>query len=143
MGLNKFCRCGGIISYGVKYCEKCQKVKDSETKQSYRDYQQRRSDKKEQSFYSSSEWLDCRNKIRVRDLHLCRVCLSNKKIVELDVVHHITELKEDWNSRMTKDNLIGLCNDCHRLVHRAYESDAIDKYSMQEKLSELVDSVID
>ncbi|NFC89502.1 HNH endonuclease, partial [Clostridium botulinum] len=52
-------------------------------------------------------------------------------------IHHIIELKEDWDKRLDIDNLIPLSDKVHKIVHRTYDRSDKDKKEMQELLREL------
>ena len=56
--------------------------------------------------YSSEFNKKLKNKIKIRDNHICQVCFEKKNIL---VVHHI-----DYNKlNSEEDNLISLCRSCH------------------------------
>lgn len=55
-----------------------------------------------------------------RDLFLCRKCLTSGIITTDKLsVHHIVPLSEDFSRRLDDDNLITLCDRCHREVETA------------------------
>lgn len=62
--LKKICRCGKVIDYNIKMCDECAKRCDKGKKESYKYYKKNRTDKKEQSFYCSKEWIRVRNTVR-------------------------------------------------------------------------------
>ena len=62
--------------------------------------------------------------VKQRDRFLCQICLRNLyntiswlnyKTVE---VHHIVEIKEDYNKRLDVDNLITLCSYHHKMADK-------------------------
>ena len=140
--LKKFCRCGRLIPQSLKVCEECQAKIDLRSKkvnkEIYKRYKSKRTDIKEQRFYSNRDWIFTRETVRKRDKYLCKLCESNNKISYVDTVHHIVELKEDWSKRTNLDNLICLCNRCHYYVHKKYNKDSKSKKEMQEKLKDLI-----
>lgn len=140
--LKKFCRCGKLIPQSLKVCKECQAKIDLRSKkvnkEIYKRYKNKRTDIREQRFYSNRDWLFTRDAVRKRDKYLCKLCESNNKISYVDTVHHIVELKEDWSKRTNLDNLICLCNRCHFYVHKKYNKDSKTKKEMQEKLKDLV-----
>jgi len=92
-------------------CDECTKKYGSLEKERYRRYRANRSDKEYQIFYTSKEWKKVRETIKQRDNGLCLLCwFKNKLFINLDLVHHIEELKENWNKRLKEDNLICLCD---------------------------------
>ena len=68
-------------------------------------------------FYHSAAWKRVRQLVLIRDNYLCQHCLNNNSITPADMVHHIEEVKQDWNKRLELSNLISLCNSCHNKVH--------------------------
>ena len=135
MGLYKLCpHCGRKVDY-YSQCECVDKYK----KDKYKAYKNNRKDKKEQSFYSSTAWIRLRDTIRSRQHGMCVVCyLKDNKIINQDVVHHITELKEDYSKRLDEDNLICLCNKHHDHVHNVYDKSDKNKKDMQDILRGMV-----
>ncbi len=138
MALKKICRCGKVISYTEKYCSKCTSKADKERKEQYKHYARNRKDKEEQRFYNSKAWKVTRQVVASRDNYLCMLCLSNKEIESYYTVHHIVELKEDYDKRIDIDNLICLCQSCHEHVHSIYDRNIDSKRNMQEKLYKII-----
>lgn len=70
--------------------------------------------------YNSSKWRDIRSYVLNRDFYMCQVCNEPN----CNTVHHITELTpiniNDANITLNPDNLITLCEECHRCVHGDY-----------------------
>nr|WP_224929081.1 HNH endonuclease signature motif containing protein [Bacillus safensis] len=48
----------------------------------------------------------------MRDNYLCQSCLKQDRVVPAVMVHHIVELKQDWNKRLDLNNLESICNSC-------------------------------
>ena len=138
--LKKFCRCGKIIPRDIIRCSECEAKFNKRKKQSYIDYKSKRTDIKEQKFYSPSNqaWIITREAIIARDNGLCLLCDSKDNEGYVDEVHHIVELKEDWSRRLDMTNLISLCKRCHFYVHKKYNRDDKSKKEMQDKLRELI-----
>ena len=63
------------------------------------------------------KWKRLRESVLSRDNYLCQDCLASNRLVAAEEVHHIIEVKEDWNKRYEEDNLISLCKSCHRKRH--------------------------
>ncbi|NFA42126.1 HNH endonuclease [Clostridium botulinum] len=127
-------KCGKRVE-ADKQCECIIKAK----KNYYKDYKKNRNDNKEQSFYSSKDWITIRDTIKTKDNSVCIGCLMNNSISNVDYVHHIETIKDNWNKRLDKDNLICLCSSCHRKVHDMYNKSSIDKRLMQEELFGLIE----
>lgn len=71
-------------------------------------------------------WQKKREEIKVRDKHLCQVCIRklydtmqqyNYRDLE---VHHITPLREDYELRLDNNNLITLCGYHHELSEQGH-----------------------
>ena len=95
-------------------------------------------DKKTQVFYNSIEWKQIKKTVHIRDKGLCTMCLSENKISYAEVVHHIEPLKENYDKRISTDNLICLCNKHHAYVHAVYGSNKLNKANLQRKLVEMI-----
>ncbi|MCS4471110.1 HNH endonuclease [Clostridium botulinum] len=76
--------------------------------------------------------------MKQRDNGLCLMCLKDKKIVPYDVVHHIIELRQDYNKRIKKHNLLCLCHECHNIVHTEYKKSKKSKEAIQLMLLNLI-----
>lgn len=130
----------------LKQCPHCNKIynieldcgcKDKIKKEKYLHYKENRKDFLEQRFYLSKEWKKLRDYFKVKYNNLCLMCLYKNIIKSIDEVHHIVEIKEDWDKRLDIDNLIGLCSECHRKVHRAYLKSDSDNKNMKRALIKL------
>lgn len=69
-------------------------------------------------FYGSSQWQRVRSLAIERDNHLCQSCLKDGVLEPARVVHHIEEVKDNWNQRLSLDNLESLCHKCHNRHHK-------------------------
>lgn len=143
MALKKLCSyhgCKELVDYGTKYCNK---HKDTD-KERYKEYSARRlkdkEQKKYQEFYNSKEWKDLAEDIRRKYNCMCVICLLRHGIItDVEAVHHIKELCECWNLRLDDENLICLCESCHRKIHVEYNKGEKAKDKMQEMLFELIE----
>ena len=146
MAYMKFCpRCNTeLIPQHEKYCSKCStKIKmdtQEERRIYFKEYNENRKDINE--FYNSKKWKVTRELAKLNDYNLCLICFSKGILKECDLVHHIVEVKEDMNLALNLDNLICLCNSCHRKVHVIYDSDDKSKREMILLLKKIKDSVI-
>lgn len=125
-----------------KRCPRCNKRIAEGTvcsclKNRHKEYKKYRQDTREQSFYSSGEWLRKREDVKVFykgiDIYSFYVLHT---IEEGQTVHHIVELKEDWSRRLDNGNLIYLTEANHQLVHKLYEK---DKEGTQKLLYSLIE----
>lgn len=141
MALKKLCSysgCNVLVDYGTKYCYK-HRTKDKER---YKDYRRSRlrdeEEKARQEFYNSVEWKN------IRDLAI-RKCFGvdiveyyrTGQIIKGYTVHHIVELKDDWNKRLDINNLIYLTQENHIKIHKLMERSKEDKDKVIEMLLEL------
>lgn len=143
--LTKLCpKCQTLIPINKRYCDDCQLLidKSEHGKQRYKRYKANRTDKQEQRFYSSKQWTSLREAIKARDKGLCRLCAINGNIAYMDTVHHIKELKDCWDDRVSPSNLISLCESCHQRVHKEYLKSKTDKIKMQDKLKKIAEGDI-
>ena len=121
--LKKFCRCGKLINYTDKRCPECQEIynrflETKANKERYKKYQNNRTDYREQNFYKSKEWKALRQRVKARANGLCELCLKEGRISYYKDIHHIIPIKEDWNKRLDISNLICVCRDCHKKLHK-------------------------
>lgn len=110
--ITKLCtKCGKVIPYPLRYCERCKKTEDEQKKANKRAsnarYNQKR-DKELASFYRSKEWKALSLKKLQQEQYKCEDC--GKLAVE---VHHKIGIKQDWSKRFDYDNLMALCIKCH------------------------------
>lgn len=138
MALMKMCKCGQLIPQGTKRCGQCEKKYQEHKKDNNKHYDTHIRDKKAISFYHSKEWLLTRENIKHRDNGLCKLCLNNKIIKPMDTVHHIEELKDSWSKRINNNNLISVCDKCHKLIHAKYNKSPLDKLEMQRELRRIL-----
>ena len=144
--LKKLCsKCGKIIQYGKARCEVCEakhqarmkNYNDKAKKEYYKKYN--KEIRENQDFYNSKSWNLTRQQINNRDRGLCRLCYSEGKITYSDCIHHIEEVKENIELRCDDNNLISLCNRCHREVHLLYKSKSS---IIKEKLKDIIKETI-
>ena len=60
------------------------------------------------------------------------------KIVVADMVHHITEIEEDWTQRLNVENLFPLSNGNHGIISALYKKDEATKRQTQELLRNII-----
>ena len=76
-------------------------------------------DSKYTEFYHTRAWNRTRQQVLIRDNYLCQHCLRKGIVNDKHlIVHHIVELKRDWNKRLDMENLEAVCRTCHNKIHR-------------------------
>lgn len=133
--LKKLCRCGTIINYNEKYCDKCKEKYKELNKENNKIYDTKH--RKNKDVYHSINWDKVRETVKIRDKGMCRCCLKLNKIEPMYLVHHIIPIEDNKSKAYDTNNLISLCDMCHRLVHKTYNASENDKVKMQEYLKEL------
>ncbi len=79
-------------------------------------------DEKSDAFYHSKEWSVASEAAKQYYHGIDIVELyENDKVVTGRTVHHLIPVKEDWNGRLDKNNLIYLTESNHQMVHRRME----------------------
>lgn len=106
--------CGSRLPPGVK-C-KCKEPSRQ------REYDASDRNRKSDAFYHSNDWTVAREMAKeyYHGLDIIEL-FENDKIVHGKTVHHIVPIKDDWNMRLDKDNLIYLTESNHQLIHRRME----------------------
>lgn len=124
--------CHKLINYADRYCDE-HKQEDT---QRHKTYDEHRRNKKAAEFYHTEEWGEVRAYVlRIyKGLDLYEYYI-NKKIVYADTVHHIIELKDDWDKRLSTSNLFPLSSSNHGKIHKLYKK---DKERIQKMLFELL-----
>jgi len=84
------------------------------------------------SFYKTKRWLRKRSVILRRDEYMCRECRRYGKTTQANTVHHIYPLENYPQYRLTNDNLISLCGECHNKMHDRV-TNALTKPGMEWK----------
>lgn len=69
------------------------------------------------NFYTTSRWKHKRKTILRRDGYQCQECKRYGKTTEATTVHHIIPRLDDESLRLSDDNLISLCSQCHDKMH--------------------------
>jgi 5-methylcytosine-specific restriction endonuclease McrA len=141
ISIKKLCGYGGctvLVNIGTTYCLIHQQEYEERQKQRHKEYKAGRNDKELEQFYKSKEWIVVRDSVKIRDKGLCLMCLADSVINYYQTIHHIVEVKDDWNQRLDIDSCLSLCEHHHQIVHKAYKRDSISKINMQQKLRELI-----
>lgn len=114
--MKKSCKyCGGV--HDRNYV--CEKKPQTVGKKYYR-----KRNSEEDIFRSSYDWKKKREYIMKRDKYLCQACLNNfsgtvSRLTSDGLsVHHIIPLKNNFNLRLSDENLITLCSMHHELAEK-------------------------
>ena len=97
----------------LRTCSICGKFHDiNESCPSFKSIRNTKADK----FRNTSKWRRKREEIKKRDCYLCRYCfdIEHKVTTTRLSVHHIEPLETAYNRRLDDDNLITLCDKCHK-----------------------------
>jgi len=131
--LKKLCpKCNKVIDATSKYCDECKK---KYTNQSSKAYDDRRKDDMYHAFYQTKEWKKTRdavlkkyNYIDLYEIHI------NKKIVTANTVHHIIEVREDYDKRLNIDNLFPCSARTHNKIEKMYRRNKEEMQALLRKL---------
>ncbi|HEX3018537.1 MAG TPA: hypothetical protein VHP31_11895 [Caproicibacter sp.] len=118
--LKKFCAyvgCRELIPITETYCEK--------HRNSYNHEIRRKIDRRYDDFYHSKEWEQTQSTAMQKYHGLCVYSyIVEHKIVKAGAVHHIIELREDWNRRVDLENLIPISAEIHDgMIRQMYRND--------------------
>lgn len=128
--------CTELTRNKLGYCEEHIHIaKEKETRRN-KYYDNNVRDKKYTDFYNSGEWdrarIDTLSNYNGIDLYAYYI---NKEIELANTIHHIIELKEDWDKRLDEDNLFPTSESNHNKIHNLYKK---DKNGTQRLLRELM-----
>lgn len=74
-------------------------------------------------YYQCKGWDMLRNQVRIEE-PLCQICLQEGRVTPTTEIHHIAPFgrgftqKERFEMLLDRNNVIGLCSECHDKVHR-------------------------
>ena len=76
-------------------------------------------DTRRKQINTDSRWPKIRAEVKERDL-VCKMCWSRGIYSPIDECHHIIprDVKSEDEYVFNADNVIGLCHDCHAMIHR-------------------------
>lgn len=127
-------RCQTKVEYPSRICDTCKAEKEEEQKQRSKEknkkYNKARHEREKEMnsyrlFYNTREWRLKREEIHRRD-GVCKVCEALYKFQPIDDIHHIIPISKDYSKRLDNDNLVGVCDKCHKHIHK-YGLDSRDK----------------
>lgn len=118
--LKKFCAhvgCSELIPITETYCEKHRNCYNHEIR--------RKIDRRYDDFYHSKEWEQTQGFVMQKYHGLCVYSyIVEHKVVSAGAVHHIIELREDWNRRLDISNLIPTSAKLHDgMIRQMYRQD--------------------
>jgi vacuolar-type H+-ATPase catalytic subunit A/Vma1 len=126
--------CHKLINFTETYCDEHK----HDPKERYKTYDNLRRNKKTAMFYNSDEWIKTREVIQNKFSHVdVYAYYVNKEIIPATLVHHIHEVKEQWDKRLNIDNLIPVSDMSHQIIHAAYKESKESKVKMQRLLIDL------
>ena len=99
--------CRGTTRHKNGYCQEHQ----GEIQKMHREYKRNRTDKEDNTFYSSNQWRKVRA-YKLQQQPLCEHCEQTGKVTIAKMVDHIEEIKQGGD-RYAMDNLQSLCYGCH------------------------------
>lgn len=122
--------CGNKIPHNIS-C-KCQQ---ENARQRYKEYKANRTDKEQQAFYRSKEWIKCKEHRVVELLNIdWYEYYINNNLVQGYTLHHIEELKECEDRSLDRSNLIYLTQANHIKIHKYYAKSNEEKIKMKKIL---------
>lgn len=114
--------CQTLINFDEKYCIKHKDVEDKNKYERNKRYNKEVRYSKDNmhiaTFYTTSQWRNARN-IKLSESPLCQRCLTNGYVTQAKIVHHIIEVRDDWERRLEHENLESICQACHNKEHKA------------------------
>lgn len=104
-----------------------------------------------QRFYESKEWRKLSHEIKKEQRYFCDWCLMGDskgkgnpgigrhggKLSPIEgkrgVVHHIVEIRDDFDLALDKSNIVGICHDCHAQVHNRHKNTVKKETTIQKQ----------
>lgn len=144
MSLKKICArvgCNMLCNIGETYCNKHKLENNMRKKKQYKEYRNTRLenvvDSKCQQFYNNKIWIATKESVKNRLLHTDWFeYYTTGRIIAGNTLHHIVEVKDDWNKRLDENNLIYLSYSNHCHIHKQYNKSLESKREMQNFLLE-------
>jgi len=104
----KLCRCGAVVKdHKGFFCAKCGAGKKAQTT-TQRGY--------------DGQWNRLSQRLRA-ERPLCEVCLVHGMVKPSTEVHHKLSIEAAPHLRLEPNNLMCLCNDCHKAIHAGRSAD--------------------
>lgn len=112
--------CPNLVRPPEKYCpqhkwtdEQREQYRREQRRESDKEYNMFKRDRRSQEFYQSPEWSRIRTYVLERENHLCQECLKKQRIARATHVDHIIPISKRWDLRFDPNNLQSLCPSCH------------------------------
>ena len=140
--LYKYCTCGKLIEYATGKCPACKAIAEEKrkawNKERKRRYRENKEPDKEMKFYNTASWQKLRNYIVANYMNMSVYSYCKEgKIVPSEVVHHLVEVRDSWDNRLNKDNLIPVTRKEHIEIHKRIELEGKEK--VKEELSKMLE----
>lgn len=137
--LYKHCICGKLIEYSSGKCTSCKDKAAADYKSRKKMYRDSRNKDKEMQFYNTKEWLKLRDYITNSYLNMSiySYC-KDGRIATGEVVHHLVEIRDSWDDRLNKFNLIPVTRREHQEIHNRMEREG--KKKIQKELAAMLES---
>ena len=129
-----------VKSMLMKICGKCgRKIRQDEIcscqKQRHKLYDMQQRDQYKKDFYHSVAWSKVSKLAKARANGLDEYAFEYEhRIIPGSLTHHIFELNDRADLRLSPDNLIFVSTQTHAMIHAAYNRDEKSKIEMQNKL---------
>lgn len=135
--LYKHCICGKQIEYSKGKCDSCKTKAEKDYKSRKKIYRDNKDKDKEMLFYNTKEWLRLRNYIVNTYLNMSIYSYYKyNKIASSEVVHHLVEVRDSWEDRLNKTNLIPVTRKEHQEIHNRMDREGKEK--IQKELNEML-----
>lgn len=132
------CRCGAMIPQNMRLCSACEQGQNSQYSR-HMQYNRTRRNKQAADFYVCADWRNIRAVcMRLYDGLDIYAYYVQHRVVTADMVHHVTELDEDWSRRLDISNLLPLSNSNHGIISALYDKDEETKRATQQMLYGLI-----
>ena len=124
----------------MRICGKCgRKIQQGEIcpcqKQRHKLYDVQERDQHKKDFYHSVAWSKVSKFAKARANGLDEYAFEYEhRIIPGSLTHHIFELNDRADLRLSPDNLIFVSTQTHAMIHAAYNRDEKSKNAMQQKL---------
>lgn len=94
---------------------------------------------KSERFYHSSKWKLVRSRAIIKYYSMdIYEYFTTGRVVEGKIMHHIVEVKDDFNKADDINNLIYLTDSNHKKIHALYEKGEVEKKKIQEELTRYI-----
>ena len=131
--LKRLCpKCNKVIDVTNRYCDDCSKNYNAKSR---KEYDEVRKEDEFHSFYKTKEWksvrktvLDKYNYIDLYELHI------NERMVIANTVHHIIEVREEYDMRLEINNLFPCSSRTHNRIEKMYRRNKEETQMLLRKL---------